>query len=53
MKIIKIKNCKNCPNLGSVLVKAGIEDACFKAKKRIKDIEKIPKWCPLKELKGE
>ena len=46
MKIIKVKCCNNCP-----LLRWNWEsDTCVrKDNKKIKDIDTIPKWCPLED----
>ena len=47
MKIWKIKCCAECPSLSSFYDAKGQHVSCNLANHGIKDIHKLPKWCPL------
>jgi len=47
MKIWKITCCNECPSLTSFYDVKGQHDYCNMTKQKIKDIHKLPKWCPL------
>jgi len=51
MKIWKITCCNECPSLTSFYDVKGQYDYCNMTKQKIKDIYKLPKWCPLSEYK--
>ena len=39
-KLVEIENCADCPN-------CLYENSCFLTNRHIKNINRIPKWCPL------
>lgn len=47
MKIWKITCCNKCPSLSSHYDVDGQQDYCNMTKQMIKDIYKLPEWCPL------
>jgi len=50
MKIWKITCCNECPSLTSYFDSKGQHEYCNMTKQMIKDIYKLPKWCPLPNM---
>ena len=53
MKIWKITCCNMCPKMGNYYKITGSYAYCYREKKTINDISKIPKWCTLPEYGEE
>lgn len=53
MKIWEITCCNDCPSLTDFYDIKGQHEYCNMTKQTIKDIYKLPKWCPLPNYKEE
>ena len=51
MKIWKISCCANCPKLTYEYIFDSSYNYCHIKSKKINDISKLPKWCPLDDYK--
>lgn len=51
MKIWKIMCCANCPKLAYGYLFDSSYNYCHLKNKRINDILKLPKWCPLPDYR--
>ncbi len=52
MRVIYIRKCKECPFLKSKYGAKGMLYWCGKEKLALKNIKKIPHWCPLQLWQG-
>ena len=53
MKIWKIMCCANCPKESVDYNNNGSYSYCYMQRKRIDDILKLPKWCPLPDYEED